>query len=71
MILDSTGGIGQSLLMLMKMDPLVPLLHFYTDARYNHVHACKTDVLLGNPHRDLPAQPMACAEEHTQMIFIT
>jgi hypothetical protein len=32
MILNSTGGIGQSLLMLMKMNPLVPMLHFYAEA---------------------------------------
>jgi hypothetical protein len=31
-IFGSTGGIGQSLLMLMKMNPLVPLLHLSMEA---------------------------------------
>jgi hypothetical protein len=31
-ILDSMGGIDPSLLMLMKMNPLMPLLHFYAEA---------------------------------------
>jgi hypothetical protein len=30
-ILVSTGEIGQLLLMLMKMNPLIPMLHFYTE----------------------------------------
>jgi hypothetical protein len=30
-ILGSTSGISQSLLMLMRMNPLVPLLHLSTE----------------------------------------